>query len=97
MSLTALALIVVIILTLGYTLYGRLIARQYALDDKISTPAVQINDGVVTLTGLGPDRTELTVRESGYASPDLAEMSRGGMEQCLEKMAALLERDRSAG
>lgn len=52
---------------------------------------------VVTFTGLGPDRTELTVRESGYASPDLAEMSRGGMEQCLEKMAALLERDRSAG
>jgi carbon starvation protein len=46
MSLTALAVIVVIILTLGYTLYGRLIARQYALDDKISTPAVQINDGV---------------------------------------------------
>ena len=46
MSLTALAVVVVIILTLGYTLYGRLIARQYALDDKASTPAVQINDGV---------------------------------------------------
>jgi carbon starvation protein len=45
MSLTALALIVVIILTLGYTLYGRVIARQYALDDKAPTPAVQINDG----------------------------------------------------
>jgi carbon starvation protein len=45
MSLTALALIVVVILTLGYTLYGRVIARQYALDDEAPTPAVQINDG----------------------------------------------------
>jgi carbon starvation protein len=46
MSLTALAMIVVIILTLGYALYGRLVARQYALDDKVRTPAVEINDGV---------------------------------------------------
>jgi carbon starvation protein len=46
MSLTALAVVVVIILTLGYALYGRLIARQYGLDDKAATPAVQINDGV---------------------------------------------------
>jgi carbon starvation protein len=45
MSLTALALIVVIVLTLGYTTYGRLIARQYALNDAAPTPAVQINDG----------------------------------------------------
>jgi carbon starvation protein len=45
MSLTALALIVVAILTLGYALYGRLIARQYGLDDKTPTPAVQVNDG----------------------------------------------------
>jgi carbon starvation protein len=37
---------VVIILTLGYALYGRLVARQYALDDKVRTPAVEINDGV---------------------------------------------------
>jgi carbon starvation protein len=46
MSLTVLAVVVVVILTLGYTLYGRLIARQYALDDSKTTPAVQVNDGV---------------------------------------------------
>lgn len=46
MSLTLLAIVVVVILTLGYTLYGRLVARQYALDDRATTPAVQVNDGV---------------------------------------------------
>jgi carbon starvation protein len=46
MSLTLLAIVVVVILTLGYTLYGRLIARQYALDDSRTTPAVQIDDGI---------------------------------------------------
>ncbi|HET7752317.1 MAG TPA: carbon starvation CstA family protein [Anaeromyxobacteraceae bacterium] len=46
MSLTLLATIVIIVLTLGYTLYGRLIARQYALDDNATTPAVKVNDGV---------------------------------------------------
>ena len=46
MSLTLLATIIVVVLTLGYTLYGRLIARQYALDDTTTTPAVQVNDGV---------------------------------------------------
>lgn len=45
MSLTALAIIVVFILVLGYTFYGRLVARQFALDDKAVTPAVEINDG----------------------------------------------------
>jgi carbon starvation protein len=46
MSLTLLATLVVVILTLGYTLYGRLIARQYLLDDGKTTPAVVVNDGV---------------------------------------------------
>jgi carbon starvation protein len=46
MSLTLLATIIVVVLVLGYTLYGRLIARQYALDDTRQTPAVIVNDGV---------------------------------------------------
>ncbi|HYG70145.1 MAG TPA: carbon starvation CstA family protein, partial [Anaeromyxobacteraceae bacterium] len=46
MSLPLLALIVVVILTLGYTLYGRFVAKQYVLDDSVATPAVQVNDGV---------------------------------------------------
>ena len=49
---------------------------------------------VVTFTALEPARTELTVRESGYTSPDIVEVSRSGMDQCLDKMAALLERER---
>lgn len=46
MSLTALAMIVVVVLMLGYAIYGRLIAKLYALDDNARTPAVEINDGV---------------------------------------------------
>jgi carbon starvation protein len=46
MSLTLLAVLVVVILVLGYTLYGQLVARQYALDDSVKTPAVTVNDGV---------------------------------------------------
>jgi uncharacterized protein YndB with AHSA1/START domain len=49
---------------------------------------------VVTFTAVGPDRTELTVRESGYAAADLVEVSRSGMDQCLDKMAAIIERER---
>jgi uncharacterized protein YndB with AHSA1/START domain len=49
---------------------------------------------VITFKAQGPDRTELTVRESGYSSPDIVEVSRSGMEQCLDKMAAVVERGR---
>jgi uncharacterized protein YndB with AHSA1/START domain len=49
---------------------------------------------VVTFSALGPVRTEVTVRESGYASPDIVEVSRSGMDQCLDKMAVLVERGR---
>lgn len=44
---------------------------------------------VVTFTALDDRRTEVTVRESGYPSAELATLSRGGMEQCLDKMAAI--------
>ncbi len=46
MSLPLLAIIVLSALALGYTFYGRFIARQYALDDGAKTPAEQVNDGV---------------------------------------------------
>jgi hypothetical protein len=49
---------------------------------------------VITFMAQGPDRTELTVRESGYSSPDIVEVSRSGMEQCLDKMASVVERGR---
>jgi carbon starvation protein len=45
-QLTLLAFSVLAILALGYRLYGRLIARHYALDPKATTPAERHNDGV---------------------------------------------------
>ena len=45
---------------------------------------------VLTFTALDDNRTELTVRESGYVSAELAALSRAGMEQVLDKMAAIL-------
>lgn len=46
MSLPILALITLVVLTIGYRLYGGLIARQYALDPASTTPATAKNDGV---------------------------------------------------
>jgi uncharacterized protein YndB with AHSA1/START domain len=44
----------------------------------------------VTLTAIDGSGTELTVHEFGYPSLEIAEVSRRGMEECLEKMAASL-------
>jgi carbon starvation protein len=46
MSLPLLALAVLVVLALGYRLYGGFVARQYALDDTQKTPAHQHEDGV---------------------------------------------------
>ena len=46
MSLPLLALVVMAALALGYSLYGRFIARQFRLDDAVPTPAVRMKDGV---------------------------------------------------
>jgi uncharacterized protein YndB with AHSA1/START domain len=51
---------------------------------------------LVTFKPLGDDRTELTVTESGYPNTEIVEISRGGMEQCLDKMAAALADQRAA-
>jgi carbon starvation protein len=44
--LTLLAVVVIGALVLGYRFYGALIARNYSLNDKVKTPAVEINDGI---------------------------------------------------
>lgn len=44
--LPVLAILVIAALSLGYRYYGRLIARQYALDDTRRCPAEEVNDGV---------------------------------------------------
>lgn len=49
---------------------------------------------VVTFRALDAGRTEVTVRESGYASPEIVEVSRSGMTDCLDKMASIVERPR---
>src|SRR5262245_54730908 len=46
MSLPLLALCFLILLAVAYRLYGGWVARQFALDDRHTTPAHQRNDGV---------------------------------------------------
>lgn len=47
---------------------------------------------VVTLEDLGDGRTDMTVTEHAYASVDSRDMSRMGLEQCVDKMAAVINR-----
>jgi uncharacterized protein YndB with AHSA1/START domain/predicted enzyme related to lactoylglutathione lyase len=47
---------------------------------------------VVTLRPADGGRTELTVREFGYGTAEARDISRAGLEQCLDKMAALYRR-----
>jgi uncharacterized protein YndB with AHSA1/START domain len=43
---------------------------------------------VVTFTGVGESKTEMTVTEFGYTSDQIFDISKAGLEQCLDKMAA---------
>jgi carbon starvation protein len=45
-SLPAIAILMLVGLSLAYHFYGRFIAAQYALDDTRPTPAVTVNDGI---------------------------------------------------
>jgi uncharacterized protein YndB with AHSA1/START domain len=45
---------------------------------------------VVTLRAIDDAATELTVHEFGYPNEQIVEISRAGMEQCLDKMASSL-------
>jgi hypothetical protein len=42
---------------------------------------------VVTIRAIDDTTTELTVHEFGYPNEQIVEVSRAGMEQCLDKMA----------
>jgi len=44
---------------------------------------------VITFKALSDKKTELTVSEYGYPSEQIVEISRTGMNECLDKMAAL--------
>lgn len=45
---------------------------------------------LVTFQDLGDGRTEMTVTEFGYTSDEAHDLSKLGLEQCLDKMAASL-------
>jgi uncharacterized protein YndB with AHSA1/START domain len=45
---------------------------------------------VVTFKAIDDDTTQLTVHEYGYPDAQIVEVSKAGMEQCLDKMAASL-------
>jgi len=45
---------------------------------------------VVTFKPLGDKRTEMTVTEFGYSSEQVLDLSKAGLEQCLDKMAVSL-------
>jgi uncharacterized protein YndB with AHSA1/START domain len=44
---------------------------------------------VITFKEFADNKTELTVTEYGYANEQVVEISKMGMEQCLDKMAAI--------
>lgn len=46
MSGIAIMTIAIVVLVAGYVFYGRWLARKWGVDNKVKTPAVEINDGV---------------------------------------------------
>jgi uncharacterized protein YndB with AHSA1/START domain len=46
---------------------------------------------VITFKALGDKKTELTIVESGYTTDQAVEISKAGMQECLDKMAASLK------
>lgn len=48
---------------------------------------------VITFKAVGDNRTEMTVTEYGYTSDQAHDLSKVGLEQCLDKMAAVVAKD----
>lgn len=47
----------------------------------------------VQLSSIADGRTRLEMTEHGYTTTEARDMSQGGLEQCLDKMAALVDRE----
>src|SRR3954452_18888724 len=74
----------------------------YRFTDAAGTPITPADAGIpaegvpdeghheVLLTALGDRRTRLEMTEHGYTTETARDMSRGGLEQCLDKMAAFV-------
>ena len=76
---------------------GKLINRSYSDKegnkfnpaDMGMPPGIPMNvPHVVTFHALSDNKTEITVTESGYTLEQVVDLSRQGLEQCLDKMAA---------
>jgi uncharacterized protein YndB with AHSA1/START domain len=50
---------------------------------------------VVTFRGAGEGTTEMTVTEFDYPTDEIVAISKAGMEQCVDKMAAALQGSRA--
>jgi uncharacterized protein YndB with AHSA1/START domain len=48
---------------------------------------------VITFKTIAPNKTEMTVTEFGYTSQEHYDLSKAGLEECLDKMAALFRRN----
>lgn len=57
--------------------------------DEVGLPSDLPQDvrNIITLNAMG-DKTEMTVTEYGYSSNQMLELSKSGLNQCLDKMAA---------
>ena len=44
---------------------------------------------IVTFKDLGDGKTEMTITEHGYTNDQIVELSKAGLEQCLDKMSAI--------
>jgi len=44
---------------------------------------------VITFKALGPAKTEMTITEFGYTADEYFDLSKAGLEQCLDKMNAI--------
>lgn len=69
-----------------------------AAGNRITPAEAGVPDGVpeqgeheVMLTDLGGGRTRLQMTERGYTTAEARDLSRDGLEQCLDKMEALVE------
>ena len=70
-------------------------ARSHAAEAGIPAEGVpDAGEHEVVLTPLDDGRTRLEMTERGYTTEEARDMSRGGLEQCLDKMAALVESTR---
>jgi uncharacterized protein YndB with AHSA1/START domain len=63
---------------------------------QMGIPAGVPEDGhhIVTFKDLGDNRTEMTVTEHGYTSDQAHDLSKAGLEQCLDKMAASFAKEK---